>query len=76
MTAKLTLSIDADTITAAKRFAADNGTSVSRLVEAFLETVASSATGTPETPVLKRLRGSLAGVSPADHHEHLAAKYR
>lgn len=75
MSTKLTLSLDPDVIAAAKRFAAEHGTSVSRLVEAFLGTVTRGPDAEAATPVLARLRGSLRGIDPADHREHLARKY-
>ncbi len=75
MSTKLTLSLDSDVIAAAKRFAAEHGTSVSRLVATSLGTVTRGLEARAETPVLARLRGSLRGIDPADHSEHLARKY-
>ena len=75
MTTKLTLSIDPKVIAAGKRFAADHGTSVSRLVETFLDTVTRTPEVPSETPVLARLRGSLRGADTADYRDHLARKY-
>jgi len=75
MPTKLTLSLDSDVIAAAKRFAAEQGTSVSRLVETFLATVSRGAQPEVATPVLARLRGSLQGVDIAEHRDHLARKY-
>ena len=75
MSSKLTLSLDPDVIAAAKHYAAAHGTSVSRLVETFLDTMTRGPAPESATPVLARLRGSLRGVDAADHREHLARKY-
>lgn len=73
---KLTLSVDDRVIGRAKRFAARRGTSVSRLVESYLELVSRPAGDTVSAPVLSRLRGSLSGAEPAEHRRHLERKYR
>ena len=83
MNAKLTLSVDPRVVAAAKRYAAETGTSVSQLVEDYLAAIAgppaaitgASAAATPATPILARLRGSLRGVNVEDHRRHLAEKY-
>jgi antitoxin component of RelBE/YafQ-DinJ toxin-antitoxin module len=69
---KLTLTVDPDVVEAAKRYAAANGTTVSRLVEAFLAALAADRSA----PVLARLRGELNGGSLDDHRDHLADKHR
>ncbi len=77
---KLTLSVDDAVVTRAKRYASARGTSVSRLVERYLDLLArpphASADGS--TPVLARLRGSLKGaaVDPSGYRRHLERKYR
>lgn len=73
---KLTLSVDDKVIGRAKRFAARRGTSVSRLVESYLELVSRPAGEAASAPVLSRLRGSLSGVDVAEHRRHLERKYR
>lgn len=77
---KLTLSVDERVVERAKHYAADRGTSVSRLVETYLDLVARRPGGaharegsTP--PVLARLRGSLPRGSLADYRRHLARKH-
>lgn len=76
MPTKLTLSVAPDVIEAAKRYAAEHGTSVSRLVEDFLASVAAEPdASSPPTPVLKRLRGSLRGVDLDDWRAHQVEKY-
>jgi len=71
---KLTLSVDDAVVRRAKRYARRWGTSVSRLVERFLDLVARgrgpAARGeSGEPPVLRRLRGALRTV-------HLGRKSR
>ena len=75
MTTKHTRSIDPEVIAAARRFAAEHGTSVSRLVESFLDTVTRTQQAASETPILARLRGSLRDADTADYRERLARKY-
>jgi hypothetical protein len=74
--AKLTLSVDEAIVERAKRYAARRATSVSRLVERYLELVTSPASAASGAPVLARLRGSLAGADPGAHRRHLERKYR
>lgn len=75
---KLTLSVDAGVVEAAKRYAAQQGTSVSHLVEEFLATVSSVPPASSAPPVLSRLRGSLKDtqLDEAEHQAYLAEKYR
>jgi hypothetical protein len=75
MTAKLTLSVDPRVIAAAKRYAAESGTSVSRLVEDYLAAIVAGPERAPEPPVLARLRGSMRDVDVDDHRRHLVEKY-
>ena len=73
---KLTLSVDDRIVARAKLFAARRGTSVSRLVERYLELVSKPPGKPADAPVLSRLRGSLAGAEPDSHRRHLERKYR
>ncbi len=77
---KLTLSVDGKVVERAKRFAAGRGTSVSRLVEAYLEGLArpEQAASQDLPPVTRRLRGILKGVEHRrqDYVGYLARKYR
>ncbi len=77
MTSKLTLSVDDQVVRRAKKYAADRGTSVSRLVEQYLDQI-SRPPPQRVTPVLQRLRGCLAGLSldEKDYRKHLERKYR
>jgi hypothetical protein len=70
--AKLTLSVDDEVVKRAKRFAERHGTSLSALVERYLDLVTRPPAAAVEPPpVLARLRGILAGAGPADHRRHL-----
>ncbi len=72
---KLTLSVDGRVVQRAKRYAAAQGTSVSRLVETFLDAVTRQSADAPP-PLLARLRGSLKGARLGDYHRHLERKYK
>lgn len=77
---KLTLSIDEKVVERAKRYAAARGTSVSRLVETYLDAVA-RAKGTDDKelpPITRRLYGLLRGAKydRKDYIDYLVRKYR
>lgn len=86
--AKLTLSVDEAVVERAKEFARRRGTSVSALVERFLDALANpgrSTTGpgtvsplSPLPPITARLAGSLRGarVDRETYRRHLDEKYR
>src|SRR5438128_2280828 len=60
--AKLTLSVDDGVVRQAKRYAKARNTSVSRLIERFLDALAGSTSREGhDPPVLRRLRGRAAG---------------
>ena len=77
---KLTLSVEDVVVKRAKRYAARRGTSVSQLVEQYLDLVSRPAPtrGEELTPLLKRLREEMKGVSVdvTDYHRYLTRKYR
>ena len=74
---KLTLSVDDRVVRRAKRYASSRGTSVSALVERYLDLVARSDDNADELPpVLRLLRGAARGIDPAGHRQHLLRKYR
>jgi hypothetical protein len=73
---KLTLSVDPSVVSRAKRYAKRNGTSVSRMVEAYLASISAPPAAVQMPPVLRSLRGILKTASPEDYKKHLAAKYR
>ncbi len=87
--AKLTLSVDETVVERAKEFARRRGTSVSALVERFLDALATPgrltprrgtapASGPPLPPVTARLAGLLRGakVDRETYRRHLDEKYR
>jgi hypothetical protein len=57
---KLTLSVDAKVVRGAKRYAAARGTSVSQLVERYLDLLSKPPKADDQTPVLRLLRGAAA----------------
>jgi len=74
---KLTLSVDAEVVARAKRYARANRTSVSGLVEKLLDLAAAPAKTRRDTPpALARLRGSLKKGVRRDYHRYLEQKYR
>jgi len=76
--AKLTLSVDERVVNVAKRYAARQGTSVSRLVEDYLALISRTADVSEDTPVLNRVYGLLKGsrLDERDYRRHLLEKYR
>ena len=77
---KLTLSVDADVVAGAKRYAEQQGTSVSQLVENYLDALARPpAVDNERLPgSLRRLRGILKGVKfdREEYIDYLERKYR
>jgi hypothetical protein len=74
--AKLTLSVDPSVVSRAKRYARKRGTSVSRMVEAYLSSVSEPASPTDMPPILRSLRGTLKKADLDDYRKHLTRKYR
>jgi hypothetical protein len=74
--AKLTLSVDPKVVQQAKRYARARRTSVSRLVEAYLQLLGHSDGERSDPPVLRELRGLLRRGSRIDFHRHIVRKYR
>jgi hypothetical protein len=77
---KLTLSVDGAVVARAKRYASRRGTSLSRLVEQYLELISRTSSGDEEstTPLLRQLRADLQGMSGDISHyrRYLERKYR
>jgi hypothetical protein len=72
---KLTLSVDEKVVGRAKRYAAQHGTSVSRMVERYLDLVVAPAqAGEEDPPVLRMLRGAAKGVSHEEYGRYLQRK--
>ncbi len=73
---KLTLRINARLIEQAKEYAAQHDTSVSQLVEIFLQELARQEQASSETPILDKLIGILPEpVNIEDYHTYLVEKY-
>jgi hypothetical protein len=75
---KLTLSVDPTVISLAKRYAKEQGVSVSEMVEVYLSAVArpSHPRLVDSPPVLRSVRGILKRGTLEDHRRYLARKYR
>ncbi|MGI8782364.1 MAG: DUF6364 family protein [Acidobacteriota bacterium] len=73
---KLTLSVDEKVVRDVKRYAAAHGTSVSRLVERYLDLLSRPFGAAKQPPVLSLLRGAARGVSGNAQRRHVARKYR
>lgn len=74
---KLTLSVDPDIVAAAKRYAAEHGTSVSAIVENLLDAIVRiDARRTSDTPLTDGLLGAADGATIEDYHRYLDEKYR
>lgn len=73
---KLTLSIDEKIVRRARRYAAAQGTSVSKLVERYLDLLSRPFDMSEVPPVLRMLRGAARGVSADAHRKHVSRKYQ
>jgi len=75
---KLTLSVNDRVVKRAKRYAAKRGTSVSHLVEQYLDLVSNGTKSdhTTAPPVLRMLRGVARGAGVGHYKRHLLRKYR
>ena len=72
---KLTLSVDQRIVSWAKRYARQQGISLSQMVEAYLEAVAEpSRSVTREVPILHSLRGILKNANVEAYRRHLGTK--
>jgi len=81
MDTKLTLSLDKKVIQEAKKYAKKKNTSLSRLIEGYLQKVSSGERKGPEiSPLVKSLSGVLTLPKGYDAKKgyggHLAAKYK
>ncbi len=59
----------------AKRYAKQNGVSLSKMVEAYLASISAPQSAKKMPPVLRQLRGILKEGDPEDYKKHLAEKY-
>lgn len=75
---KLTVRVPKGTLAVAKRYAARNNTTLTRLITAYLERIERAETEESEqlSPVVRRLRGSLSGrATEDDYRAYLEDKY-
>jgi hypothetical protein len=75
---KLTLSVEKDIISRAKRYAREQGVSVSEMVETYLAAVAEAPTRSTKDapPILRSIRGSLKKADLQEYKKYRSAKYR
>jgi len=73
---KLTLSVDESVIERAKRYAKRRGSSVSQLVEEYLDFLSKPPKSPAETPILRALRGTLKHADIDQYKRYLSRKYR
>ncbi len=72
---KLTVRIPKELVEKAKKFAIKNNTTVTNLIEAYLQNM-SAADYLDDAPIVRRLSGSLPqSISIEDYHEHMEEKY-
>ncbi|MDP1696657.1 MAG: DUF6364 family protein [Xanthomonadaceae bacterium] len=80
MNTKLTLRLDEDLISSAKRYSAKSGKSLSQLVTDYFSLIDANPTTPHETPTprVRALLGVLAGtaVDEANYRRHLERKHR
>jgi hypothetical protein len=80
--AKLTLTVDEQVIAKAKEHAAARGTSISALVEEYLNFIVNPPKPDSPTPILDQWCGVLEGAYPDaesaidDYHRYLEEKYK
>jgi hypothetical protein len=72
---KLTLSVDPAVVSRAKRYAKQNGISLSKMVETYLASVSAPPPVQELPPILRSLRGILKKGDPEDYKKHLVEKY-
>jgi hypothetical protein len=72
---KLTLSVNPTVVSRAKEYARRQGVSVSRMVEAYLASVAEPVDPVDLPPLVASLRGILKKADREDYRKHLVRKY-
>ena len=73
---KLTIRVPRKVLEAAKRYARDNDTTVTRLISQYLEQVSIEGNPLAKAPIVRRLSGTLPPhVSVDDYKRHLEEKY-
>lgn len=72
---KLTVRVSRDLLENVKRYAAQNNTTITDLIEAYLLRIPAQAP-LDSAPIVRRLSGILSkDVSIQDYHDHLVKKY-
>ena len=72
---KLTVRVPRDLLENVKRYAAENNTTITDLIEAYLRRIPPEEP-LDDAPIVRRLSGILPeNVSIQDYHEHLDEKY-
>jgi hypothetical protein len=72
---KLTVRVPRELLEKAKRYAAQNDTTLTNLIEAYLHQIPNQGY-LKEAPIVSRLSGTLSQkVSIRDYHKHLEEKY-
>src|SRR3970040_1339190 len=72
---KLTVRVPRDLLENVKRYAAQNNTTLTSLIEAYLRRIPSQES-LDDAPIVRRLSGILPGnISVDDYREHLEEKY-
>ena len=72
---KLTIRVPRDLLEKAKRYAQQNNTTMTALIEAYLRRIPAQEPF-EDAPIVRRLSGSLSqNVTIQDHKEYLAEKY-
>jgi hypothetical protein len=73
---KLTVRVDRRWVDQAKRYAARRGTSLSKLISDYLETLSDAPARDGDAPVLRRLTGILPSDTDVDaYYRHLEEKH-
>ena len=72
---KLTVRVPPNLLENLKRYAAENNTTMTQLIEAYLESIPTSSS-LDEAPIVRRLIGLLPPeISTEDYNHHLDEKY-
>jgi hypothetical protein len=72
---KLTVRVPSELIEKAKHYAAQNHTTLTNLIEAYLQNIPAQGL-LEDAPIVRRLTGSISqDVSIDDYHQHLEDKY-
>ena len=73
---KLTVRVSREVLDGAKRYARENDTTLTRLVEEYLRRLTVQTDPLVNAPIVQRLSGSLSpSASPEDYRHHLDEKY-